>query len=181
MTDQQTEWLSSSAMARSALKALAVILKLNLRDGPGMRHGIIVEMPVGTLLRQIGACVGSDDGVTRDPWCEVDWNGRRGWASSSGLEKIQNTRNSGAAVAPSFDCRTAAGPDERAICSDPALSQLDNQLAQRYGATLQSADAGSANDIRAAQRGWIRQRQACASDISCLRVQYETRLRQLQR
>ena len=127
--------------------------KLNLRDGPGMRHAIIVEMPVGALLRQIGACTGSDDGVTRDPWCNVDWNGAKGWASSSGLEKVQDAKNSGAAVAPSFDCQTSTGTDERAICSDPALSQLDNQLAQRYGAALQSADAGSANDIRAAQRG----------------------------
>jgi hypothetical protein len=67
--------------------------KLNLRDGPGMRHAIIVEMPVGTLLRQSGACTGSDDGVTRDPWCNVDWNGTKGWASSSGLEKIQDAQN----------------------------------------------------------------------------------------
>ena len=67
--------------------------KLNLRDGPGMRHAIIVEMPVGALLRQIGACTGSDDGVTRDPWCNVDWNGTKGWASSSGLEKVQDAKN----------------------------------------------------------------------------------------
>jgi hypothetical protein len=63
--------------------------KLNLRDGPGIRHGIIAEIPAGALLRQIGACVHSDDGKTRDPWCEVDWNGTKGWASSSGLEKVQ--------------------------------------------------------------------------------------------
>jgi len=61
--------------------------KLNLRDGPGVRHGVIAELPVGTLLRQIGACVSSDDGITRDPWCKVDWSGTKGWASSSGLEK----------------------------------------------------------------------------------------------
>ena len=61
--------------------------KLNLRDGPGRRHGIITELPAGTLLRKVGACVQSDDGVTRDPWCKVDWNGRTGWASSRGLER----------------------------------------------------------------------------------------------
>lgn len=155
--------------------------KLNLRDGPGMRHDIIVEMPVGALLRQIGDCTGSDDGVTRDPWCNVDWNGTKGWASSSGLEKVQNAGTASAVVAPSFDCQTSTGADERVICGDPGLSQLDRQLAQRYAATLQSAEAGSVNDTRAAQRAWIKQRQACASDLSCLRVQYEIRLQQLQR
>ena len=69
--------------------------KLNLRDGPGTRHGIIAELPVGTLLHQIGACVGSDDGITRDPWCKVDWDGTKGWASSSGLERVQDANNSG--------------------------------------------------------------------------------------
>jgi hypothetical protein len=62
---------------------------LNLRDGPGIRHGIIAEIPASALVRQVGACVHSDDGKTRDPWCEVDWNGTKGWASSSGLEKVQ--------------------------------------------------------------------------------------------
>lgn len=51
--------------------------KLNLRDGPGVRHGVIAELPIGTLLRQIAACVGSDDGVSLYPWCKVDWNGTK--------------------------------------------------------------------------------------------------------
>ena len=63
--------------------------KLNLRDGPGIRHGIVAEIPAGATLRQAGPCVRSDDGKTRDPWCKVEWNGRTGWASSSGLEKAQ--------------------------------------------------------------------------------------------
>ena len=48
---------------------------------------MIAELPVGTLLRQTGACVHSDDGITHDPWCQVDWNGTKGWASSSGLAR----------------------------------------------------------------------------------------------
>jgi hypothetical protein len=63
--------------------------KLNLRDGPGIRHAVLAEMPVGAVLRKIGACVHSDDGVTHDPWCKVDWNGTKGWASSSGLKKVR--------------------------------------------------------------------------------------------
>jgi hypothetical protein len=63
--------------------------KLNLRDGPGKGHSSIAEIPAGATLRQVGPCVRSDDGKTRDPWCKVEWNGRTGWASSSGLEKAQ--------------------------------------------------------------------------------------------
>lgn len=61
--------------------------KLNLRNAPGRSHNIIAELPAGTVLRQVGACVQSDDGLTRDPWCKVDWNGTTGWASSGGLER----------------------------------------------------------------------------------------------
>lgn len=68
--------------------------EINLRDGPGKGHSSVRRIPVGALLRQIGACVHSDDGVTRDPWCEVDWNGIKGWASSSGLEKVQDAHSS---------------------------------------------------------------------------------------
>lgn len=64
--------------------------KIHLRDGPGTGHKSVVKIPAGALLRQVGACVHSDDGKTRDPWCEVDWNGTKGWASSSGLEKVQD-------------------------------------------------------------------------------------------
>lgn len=63
--------------------------KLNLRNGPGKWHGSVAEIPAGATLRQAGPCVRSDDGKTRDPWCKVEWNGRTGWASSSGLEKAQ--------------------------------------------------------------------------------------------
>lgn len=64
--------------------------RIHLRDGPGKGHGSVGKIPAGTLVRQVGACVHSDDGVTRDPWCEVDWNGIKGWASSSGLEAYKN-------------------------------------------------------------------------------------------
>ena len=63
--------------------------QLNLRDGPGIGHGDIAKIPAGATLRQTGPCVRSDDGKTRDPWCKVEWNGMTGWASSSGLEKVQ--------------------------------------------------------------------------------------------
>jgi len=61
--------------------------KLNLRNGPGLRHNVIAELPAGTVLHQVGDCIQSDDGVTHDPWCKVNWNGTTGWASSSGLER----------------------------------------------------------------------------------------------
>lgn len=70
--------------------------KLNLRNGPGIRHSIVAEMPAGVFVRQAGACVHSDDGVTHDPWCKVGWNGTKGWASTSGLERVQTSQTSNA-------------------------------------------------------------------------------------
>jgi hypothetical protein len=82
----------SAARAGAAFRVKSKLS--NLRNGPGIRHDIIAELPKGTLLRQTGDCVHSDDGVTRDPWCKVDWNGTPGWASSSGLEAIQDAASS---------------------------------------------------------------------------------------
>ncbi len=62
--------------------------KLTLREGPGKQHTKLSEIPAGTILRQLAPCVNSDDGVTKFPWCEVDWNGTTGWVSSSGLRDV---------------------------------------------------------------------------------------------
>lgn len=62
--------------------------KLSLRDGPGKQHSKLSEIPAGAILRQLAPCVNSDDGVTKFPWCKVDWNGTTGWVSSSGLQAV---------------------------------------------------------------------------------------------
>jgi uncharacterized protein YraI len=54
---------------------------LNVRRGPGSRHGLVVAMPAGASGVTVGRCRWPDDGGNK-PWCEVEWRGYRGWASS---------------------------------------------------------------------------------------------------
>jgi len=59
---------------------------LNMRNGPGRRHEVVTSIPAGSdNVQQVGSCVESDDGASRHRWCNVEWNGRVGWVSSSGL------------------------------------------------------------------------------------------------
>ncbi len=54
---------------------------LNMRKGPGSRHRLVVAMPAGASGVTVGRCRRPDDGGNK-PWCEVEWRGYRGWASS---------------------------------------------------------------------------------------------------
>lgn len=57
---------------------------------------------------------------------------------------------------PSFDCRKAASPVEKAICADRRLAALDRRIAGDYAAALQRLDAKGAESLREDQRGFLR-------------------------
>ena len=48
--------------------------KLNLRQGPGPEHRVIVVMPAGATVN-VGEC--------RGEWCQVEYRGQRGYANSA--------------------------------------------------------------------------------------------------
>lgn len=54
---------------------------LNMRRGPGSGYRLVVAMPAGASGLTIGRCRRPDDGG-RNLWCEIEWRGFRGWASS---------------------------------------------------------------------------------------------------
>lgn len=54
---------------------------LNMRRGPGSRHRLVVAMPAGATGVMVRRCRRPDDGGSR-LWCEVEWRGFHGWASS---------------------------------------------------------------------------------------------------
>jgi uncharacterized protein YecT (DUF1311 family) len=56
--------------------------------------------------------------------------------------------------AASFDCAKATSPIEKAICSDPHLSALDDQLSIAYQIALRSASEGDIV-VRHQQRAWL--------------------------
>ena len=76
-----------------------------------------------------------------------------------------------------FDCAKAASGAEKAICADPALSDLDDVLARYYeGARLALRE--NARCLVADQREWLRKRDACR-DAACLNSAYLDRLGEL--
>jgi len=83
-------------------------------------------------------------------------------ASSSGLRT----------VFPSFDCRKANAADELAICSDDRLSELDRQTTAAWR-RRRDTDKESATQMA---REFLRVRQACGSDKSCIRNSQEQAL-----
>lgn len=82
-----------------------------------------------------------------------------------------------AAVKPSFDCAKASKPQEKLICSDNELAELDAKLAEAYSKATQSGDK---TVVLQAQRQWIRQSFNSCSDKDCLLTAYRDRIAQLQ-
>ncbi|WP_372397698.1 lysozyme inhibitor LprI family protein [Azospirillum sp. HJ39] len=66
-------------------------------------------------------------------------------------------------AAPSFDCKAASTPVEKAICADPKLADADQELADSYK-TLQSLSGNADRErLRTEQKAWLVQRNQCAS------------------
>mgnify|MGYP005815069319 CR=1 FL=1 len=80
------------------------------------------------------------------------------------------------AHAASFDCAKAGAKVEHIICDTPKISRLDEELAQSYKAALE--DQAKADEIKQAQKKWMKERNACA-DAACIKRAYEIRLTSL--
>lgn len=78
--------------------------------------------------------------------------------------------------AASFDCARSNHPVSDAVCSDPALSALDDELAKAYQARLRSSPDKKA--LKSQQLAWIQTRDSCA-DAPCIAEQYKVRISEL--
>ena len=83
----------------------------------------------------------------------------------------------GPAPAASFDCAKAATAVEKMVCGDPALSRLDEVLADAYRRAL-SASA-EPETLKARQREWLRAGRDVCTDAACLTQAYRKRIGQL--
>lgn len=97
------------------------------------------------------------------------------------------------AAAASFDCAKAQTPFEKAVCSSPELSQLDDTLAQAYQTALGGLSAEPAGEVKTAQRSWLAYAERSCSDdaqpitteytddqTQCLTATYRNRIRDLE-
>jgi uncharacterized protein YecT (DUF1311 family) len=82
------------------------------------------------------------------------------------------------ARAASFDCLKAGTATEKAICRDPAVSKLDDQVAAAFKTAQGLWPAGNWSAyIRNEQREWLKDRNAiCKADVACLKQDYARRL-----
>ena len=119
--------------------------------------------------------VGSDKQVeaTVDPGMPASTPDVHGPTSTGPSGDAGSTTATGAA---SIDCTRAAGLTERAICKDVSLVQSDARMATLYGVVTSLVAMGQRNTIRDAQRQWLKARDACRDDRSCLGSAYAGRL-----
>ena len=80
------------------------------------------------------------------------------------------------ANAASFDCAKASTTVENEICSDPALSQADERMAQAYGKAMEATLAPRA--LRGDQMHWLASREAVGT-LDDLRGSYDRRIAEL--
>lgn len=79
------------------------------------------------------------------------------------------------ASAASFDCTRADTAAEIAVCDNPSLNRLDEDLAVEYRALLRRLPPRRAEMVRQDQRSWIAARDSCRADVRCLRARYQER------
>ncbi|EBE1623909.1 hypothetical protein MXG72_004474 [Salmonella enterica] len=85
----------------------------------------------------------------------------------------------GVVSAASFDCHRETGTDEKTICTDRQLSELDTEMTIKYHWLKGLAGMGVAGEMEDTQRAWLKKRQSCGSDSVCLRTLYRQRIQAL--
>lgn len=84
------------------------------------------------------------------------------------------------ARAASFDCSTAKAADEKAVCADCALGELDLKMSTLYGVITHLVAMGQRGEIQDAQRAWLSRRALCGGDAACVRQAYVSRIGELE-
>lgn len=82
--------------------------------------------------------------------------------------------------AASFDCgKSDLAADEKAICDDRALNDADVKMVTTFDLLSGLLAMGARGAMQDGQITWLKARQACNSDVECLKSAYATRLKQL--
>lgn len=77
------------------------------------------------------------------------------------------------AIAASFDCNQARTPVERAICADPSLSAMDEQMVMLFERAKQNGEPAK---VISWQKTWLKERRNTCKDLACLKLQYQLQL-----
>lgn len=83
------------------------------------------------------------------------------------------------ASAASYDCSRATAAAEIAVCDNPDLSGLDEEMASVYRTLLYQLPPRQATQLRDDQRSWLVARNSCGANVRCLRARYQERIARL--
>lgn len=87
---------------------------------------------------------------------------------------------SSASAAPQYiNCAAAKALDERTICRNTRLVQLDAEMATLYDLIRGFVPMGTRGAIQDEQREWLVVRIACRASVPCLRTHYRDRIEEL--
>ena len=88
-----------------------------------------------------------------------------------------------ALAAPPFNCSNAKEQSEIAICDSTDLGLLDREMNRLYFDKRDGLKAAGklpeVEQLRTVQRGFLKTRDACGYDVSCLTVLYKKRVEEL--
>jgi uncharacterized protein len=83
------------------------------------------------------------------------------------------------ANAQSFDCRKARYADEKTICRDPTLGQLDQELASVYRRLLLTLLRQDSEALDKSEDEFLIVRRRCGDHRACIEQSYRNRIREL--
>jgi S1-C subfamily serine protease len=83
-------------------------------------------------------------------------------------------------AAQSFDCRTDTHADERAICGNAELGELDIRMSNSFYRLFNSLSGSARSELRSQHSGWLRERRECGGNVRCLRDKYRQRISELE-
>ena len=79
----------------------------------------------------------------------------------------------------SFGCQKVVQEDEKTICTNRTLNDMDVEMATKYQFLQGLFPMGTRGAMQDEQKKWLRSRQQCGGDTACLTKSYKSRLRQL--
>ncbi|WP_375338714.1 lysozyme inhibitor LprI family protein [Acinetobacter soli] len=85
----------------------------------------------------------------------------------------------GAASAASFPCEKAQLRSEKTICQTRSLNDADVKMATTYAIVLHALPMGGRDAEKGMQYQWLKQRNTCGSNTSCLSRSYASRQQHL--
>jgi uncharacterized protein len=84
------------------------------------------------------------------------------------------------AQAASFNCDAKElQPDEKMICQDRSLNDADVKMVTTFELLSGLLAMGARGTLQDEQTAWLKKRQACGADATCIGAAYQERLKQL--